>query len=61
MESDLDNKTLISYLLSKEYQDVLRKDSGVLDFMGEIAIFMGVNSFFKFFSNHDWRLRNNTI
>jgi hypothetical protein len=49
MESDLDNKTLIPYLLSKEYQDVLWKDSGVLDFMGEIAIFMGVNSFFNFF------------
>jgi len=53
MESDLDNKTLIPYLLSKEYQDVLWKDSDVLDFMGEIAIFMEVNSFFNFFSNHD--------
>jgi hypothetical protein len=49
MENDLDNKTLIPYLLSKEYQDILWKDSGVLDFMGEIAIFMGVYSFFKFF------------
>lgn len=49
MESDLNNKTHIPYLLSKEYQDVLWNDSGVLDFMGEIAIFMRVNSFFNFF------------
>ena len=51
MESDLDNKTLIPYLLSKEYQDVLWKDSSVLDFMGEIAIFMGYILFLIFFES----------